>query len=179
LDSIVLSAIHDGPLFIKSPNNDLITFANEIRPKLDPSSTYIFTDAYWYDVMKSGDLGDYASVLISFVAPTSGQSLTLRLKHSGNEDVPLEVTLGSTIIHLNQLNPSSKLSLTIDDITLYPIPGPAESDHLLFEPGIWNDIFIQFRGPDDRGIYDHILHDIELLDEAGLKDPKNQIINPD
>jgi hypothetical protein len=36
--------IHHEPLFIKSTNNDLITFAKEIRPKLDPISTYIFTD---------------------------------------------------------------------------------------------------------------------------------------
>jgi hypothetical protein len=51
------------------------------------------------------------------------------LKHSGDEDAPeaepLEVTLGSTtgIIQLNSL---SKSSLTIDDITLYPTPGPSE-----------------------------------------------------
>ncbi|KAF8810445.1 hypothetical protein BYT27DRAFT_6492284 [Phlegmacium glaucopus] len=36
-----LSAIHRDPLFIKSTNNDLITFAKEIRPKLN-SFTYIF-----------------------------------------------------------------------------------------------------------------------------------------
>ena len=30
---------------IKSINNDLITFAKEIRPKLEPDSTYLFTDA--------------------------------------------------------------------------------------------------------------------------------------
>jgi hypothetical protein len=35
-----LPAIHDEPLFIKSTNNDLITFAKEIRPKLDHFSTY-------------------------------------------------------------------------------------------------------------------------------------------
>ena len=112
-------------------------------------------------------------VLISFVAPTSNQSLTLRLKHFGREDMHLEVTLGSTII---QLVPSSKSSLTIDDITLYPTPGPSESDHLSFKPG-WNDIVIQFGGIGrDPG---RLLHDVELLDEAGLKDPRNQIINAD
>ena len=173
-----LPAIHHGPIYIKSTKHDLISFAKEIRPKLpvDPS-TYIFTDADASDVMYSGKLGNYARVLISFVAPTSGQTLTLRLKHSGDEDLPL-VSLGSTKI---QLDPSSKSSLTIDDITLYPIPGPSESEfgHLLFEPGIRNDIFIRFGGPDDRRIHRHILHDIELLDEAGLMDPRNQTINAD
>jgi hypothetical protein len=43
-------AIHHEPLFIKSTNNDLITFAKEIRPKLDPLSTYTFTDADKSDV---------------------------------------------------------------------------------------------------------------------------------
>jgi hypothetical protein len=130
----------------------------------------------------SDKLRNNARVLISFVAPTSGQSLTLRLKHSGREDGPLEVTLGSTII---QLNPSSKSSLTIDDVTLYPIPGPSESDHLSFEPGIRNDIHIQFQGPKEGAdnsespSHGHLLHDIELLDEAGLEDPRNQIINAD
>ena len=65
----------------------------------------------------------------------------------------LEVTLGSTII---QLNPSSESSPTIDDITLYPIPGPSESDHLLFEPGIRNDIIIQFTGTVDGERHKHI-----------------------
>ena len=183
--SFGLLAIHDGPLFIKSTdNNDLITFANEIRPKLDRSSIHIFTDAnYWTDITSSGELKNYAKVLISFVAPTSScQSLTLRLKHSGGGKVghhmrpSLEVTLGSTII---QLNPSSsKSSLTIDDITLYPAPaaGPSESDHLSFKPGLNNNIVIQFGPFLTDG---HLLHDIELLDEAGLKDPRNQIINAD
>jgi hypothetical protein len=175
-NSFGLPAIHHGPLFIKSTDNDLIAFAKEVRPKFDPSSTYIFTDTNWFDITFSGELQNDARVLISFVAPTSGQSLILRLKHSGREDGrPLEVTLGSSII---QLNPSS---LTIDDITLYPTPGPSESDHLSFKPGIWNDIVIQFTGPPspNGGIHGHLLHDIELLDEAGLKDPRNQIINAD
>ena len=120
-------------------------------------------------------LTNNARVLISFVAPTSGKNLILRLKHSGEEDGPLEVSLGSTII---QLSPSSKSSLTIDDITLCPSPGP-ESDCFSFEPGIRYDIFIQFRGTvneyGETG-YGHILHDIELLDEAGLEDP---IVNVD
>jgi hypothetical protein len=86
----------------------------------------------------------------------------LRLKHSGSEDAPLKVTLGSTII---QLNPSSKSSITIDDLTLFPIQdhGPSKSDRLSFELGIRNDIVIQFVG------HGHILHDIELLGEDGLK----------
>ena len=177
-----LPAIHDGPLFIKSTDNDLITFAKEIRPKLDLSSTYIFTDTDVFDTMYSGELVDSdidtARVLISFVAPTSGQNhlLVLRLKHSGHKDASLEVTLGSTMI---QLNLSSKSSLTIDDITLYPIPGPSEPDRLSFEPGIRNDIFIQFRGPNEGRSHRHLLHDVELLDEACLKNPRNQIINAD
>ena len=88
-----LPAIQRDLLFIKSADNDLITFAKEIRPKLDPESTYIFTDAENSD-MDSGKLKKNARVLISFVAPTSGKSLILRLKHSGSEDAPLEVTLG-------------------------------------------------------------------------------------
>ena len=176
--------IHRDPLFIKSTNNDLITFAKEIRLKLDPFSTYIFADAGYDDLFfRPNRLGNNARVLISFVAPTSGKSLKLRLKHSGGEDGPLEVTLGSTII---QLNPSSNLksSLTIDDITLYPIqvpsPSSSESDRLSFEPGIQNDIVIQFRGKvDEDGIarHSHFLHDIILLDETGLEDPRNQIID--
>ncbi|KAF8799329.1 hypothetical protein BYT27DRAFT_7201855 [Phlegmacium glaucopus] len=166
-----LPPIRRHPLFIKSPNNDLTTFANEIRLKLD-SFTYIFTDADTLDFvdfvfdMYAGPvrLGRNAKVLISFVAPTSGQSFLLRLKYSGKEDVPLEVTLGSTTI---QLNPSSQSSLTIDDITLHPIPGPSESDHLSFEPGIRNDIVIQFRETVKSHWHGHFLHDIELLDEAG------------
>ena len=153
--------IHRDILFVKSTNNDLITFAKEIRVKLDPFSTYIITDP---NMPHSEILGSKARVLISFVPLTSGQSLILRLKHSGGEDAFLEVTLGSTTI---QLNPSSKLSLTIEDITLYPIqdPGPSESDRLSFEPGIWNDIVIQF-SEEEHG---HFLHDIELLDEGGLE----------
>ena len=160
-------AIYRHPLFIKSTNNDLITFAKEIRPKLEPFSTYIFTDA-GISGSYSGKLGKSARVLITFVAPKSNKSLILRLKHSvrNSEDVPLEVTLGSTVI---QLNSSSKSSLTIDDITLYPIqvPGPSESDNLSFEPGIRNDIVIRFGRTANR--HGHLLHDIELLDEAGLE----------
>ncbi|KAF8799324.1 hypothetical protein BYT27DRAFT_7201846, partial [Phlegmacium glaucopus] len=153
------------PLFIKSPNNDLITFAKDIRLKLDSFSTYIFTDAGGYDVRSDpGRIGGDAKVLISFVAPTSGRSLVLRLKHSGKQDAPLEVTLGSTII---QLNPSSESSLAIDDITLHPTPSPSESDHLSFEPGIRNDIVIQFRTTVGKPWHGHYLHDIELFDEAG------------
>jgi hypothetical protein len=157
------------PLFIKSKNNDLTTFAKEIRPELDPFSTYIFTDADYNDMFSvQGRFGlalvDYAKVLISFVAPTSGR-LILRLTHSGDEDAPLEITLGSTII---QLNPSTKSSITIDDITLYPIQdrGPSKPDRLSFEEEIRNDIVIQFRGLLGRH---HLLHDIELLNEDGLK----------
>ena len=171
-----LPAIHRDLLFTKSTSNDLITFAKEIRLKLDSFSAYIFTDAGGNDMSVLPDgLTNNARVLISFVAPTSGKNLILRLKHSGEEDGPLEVSLGSTII---QLSPSSKSSLTIDDITLCPSPGP-ESDGFSFEPGIRYDIFIQFRGTvneyGETG-YGHILHDIELLDEAGLEDP---IVNVD
>ena len=100
-------------LFVKLESNNMKSFAKKI--KLDPS-TYIFTDA-GIDDFYSGQLGGYARVLISFVAPTSGKSLTLRVKHYGKENTPLEVTLGSIKI---QLNPPYKSSLTIDDITLYP-----------------------------------------------------------
>ena len=161
-----LPIIHRDLLFIKikSTKNDLVTFVEKNRLKLDPFSTYMFTDAERSDIKYLGQLTNNARVLISFVAPTSGQNLILKLKHSGSEDGPLEVTLGSTII---QLNPSSKSSLTIDDITLYPIraPVPPESDHLSFEPEIRNDIVIQFRGTVEE--HGHFLHDVELLDEAG------------
>ena len=113
-----LPAIHRDLLFIRSANNDLITFAKEIRLKLDPSSTYIFTDVSGSGLhVYSGKLGRNARILISFVGPTSGR-LILRLKHSSSgylKDGCLDVTLGSTII---QLNPPSEL--LIDEITLYP-----------------------------------------------------------
>ena len=154
-----------GVLFIKSTNNDLDTFAKEI--KLDPSSTNILSDVGPLDLISS-KLGRNGRVLISFVGSKSGQSLTLRVKHSGEDDVPLEVCLGSTKI---QLNPASKSSLTIDDITLYPIQvsGPSESDHLSFVPEVRNDIFIRFIVPMEYSNHGHYLHDIELLDEAGLE----------
>ena len=161
-------------LFIKSTNNDLDTFAKEI--KLDPPSTYIFSDT----VSHSGILGGNGRVLISFVAPISGKSLILRVKHSGKEDAPLEVTLGSTKI---QLNLSSKSSFTIDDITLNSteVFGPSKSSlaiddtslyssevfgssHLSFKPEVRNDIFIQF-----NRTHLHHINDIQLLDEAGLE----------
>ena len=146
--------IHRDILFIES--NDLNTFAKEI--KLDPS-TYIFSDVGF---SYSGKLGRDTRVLISFVAPTSGKCLILRVKHSG-EGAPLDVTLGSTKI---QLNPSSNSSLTVDDISLYSneVSSPSESDHLSFVPGIRNDIYIE---PDK--FHRHFLHDIELLDEDGLE----------
>ena len=107
-------------------------------------------------------LGSNASVLISFVAPASGQKkLTLRLKHSGRGDGPLEVTLGS---YVYQLDPPSKTSLTIDDITLHPIQVPI---HLSFEPEIRNIIVIRFKAP-AAGRHSSFLHDIELRDEYGL-----------
>ena len=152
---------HRDPLFINR-FNDLDTFAKEI--KLDPSSTYIFSDARRYDVY-SDELEGVARVLISFVAPTSGQSLKLRIKHSGEEYAPLEVSLGSTKI---QLNPPFMSSLTIDDIILYPIQvSSPESDHLSFDPGVRNDIFMRFIVPADSEFHRHILNDIELLDEDG------------
>ena len=162
---ITIPAVPRDPLFIKSSNNDLDTFAKEI--KLDPSSTYIFSDVGLFDLISS-KLGRNGRVLISFVAPTSDIELILRVKHSGEEDAPLEVTLGSTII---QLNPSSKSSLTIDDITLYPIQvsGPSESDHLSFVPGVRNDIFIRFISTDSEfHSHGHLLHDIELLNYWGF-----------
>ena len=158
-----ISAVRRDLLFIKSTNSDLNTFAKEI--KLVPSSTYIFSDA-GTSSSYLGKLGSGARVLISFVAPASGKRLILRVKHSGEEDAPLEVTLGSTKI---QLNPPSKSSLTIDDITLYPIEvsGPSESDYLSFMPEVRDVIFIRFKGPDEYRDHGHFLHDIELLDETG------------
>ena len=162
---------HD-PRFMKSTNNDLIT--STTRNELDRFSTYIFTHADSSDIISLPDgraLGNDAKVLISFVAPI-GQNLILRVIHSSEKDSYglIEVTLGSTMI---QLKPSSNLksSLTIDDITLSPIqvPGPSESYHLSFEPGIRNEIVIQFRETVQNRVHGHwqILHDIELLDEAG------------
>ena len=148
-----IPAIRRDLLFVKSIINNLNTFAKEI--KLDPSSTYIFSDAGIFDVC-SDEIGNNARILISFVAPTSGKRLLLRVKHSGEEDAPLEVTLRSTKL---QLNPPSKSSLTIDDITLYPteVSDPSESDHLSFVPEVRNNIFIQFVGPVFHG---HYLNDI-------------------
>ena len=151
-------------------NYDLNTFAKKI--KLDPPSTYIFSYISPSGIMdmSSGKFIPNARVLISFVPPTSGKCLTLRVKHRGTnfceEDVPLEVTLGSTKIRLNAISTSS---LTIDDITLYPIqvPGPSDSDHLSFVPEVRNDIYIQFRSVRDHSHSQ--VHDIELLDEAGLE----------
>ena len=164
--SATIPTVHHDLLYIKSPNNDLNTFAKKI--KLDPSSTYIFSDFDVIDFYFSDKPHNNTRVLISFVAPTSNKILTLRVKHSGEEDALLEVTLGSTKIHLN---PSSKSSLTIDDITLYPIhvSGSSESDHLSFVPKVRNDIFIELIGPDEYRNDDHFLNDIELLDEAGLE----------
>ena len=162
-----LPPIHRELPFVNYINNDLVT---QNRPKLDSSSTYIFTVAVGYDILPDTLTGD-AKVLISFVAPTSGQSLILRLKHGGGglrENIPLEFTLGKTII---QLNPSSKshLTRTIDDIILSSISRPSESGHLLFEPETRNDIVIQFRRTVETGNNGHSLYDIELLDEAGLE----------
>ena len=67
-------AIHRDPLYIQSinRNNDLITFAKEIRLKLDSFSTYIFTDVGGYDMYSPPNrLGDNAKILISFIAPAS------------------------------------------------------------------------------------------------------------
>ena len=151
-------------LFIKP--NDLNTFAKKI--KLVPSSTYIFSDVGFFD-LRIGQLAGYASLLISFVTPKSGKRLILRVKHSGDEDPLIEVTLGSTKI---QLNPPSKSSLTVDDISLYPIEvsNPSESDHLSFVPEVRNDVFVRFiLSPAKWEFHRHILHDIELLDEDGLE----------
>ena len=137
---VAIPAIPRNLLFINSSNN-LKTFVKEI--KSDSSSTYVFSDAGFFGMYSSILRGD-ARVLISFVAPNSGKTLILRIKHSGGKkDPPLEVTLGSSNIHLN---PSSKSSLTIDDITLYPIEVSNPSDHLSFVPEVRNNIYIQFIG---------------------------------
>ena len=161
-------------LFIESTYNNLISFAKKFRPELDlaPDSTYIFMDGSDGSSFK---LRTDAKFLISFVAPTSGQCLILRIKHSGKEENLFEVTLGSTIIHLNPLS-NLKSSRSIDDITLYPNTGPSESDHLSFEPGIRNEIVIQFKGAVEEHEHDHVLHDIELLDDAG-RDWNKRLLN--
>ena len=162
--------------FIKSTDSNLITSKtrDEIRLELDPFSTYYFTNADSSDIISLPNgraLGNKASVLISFVAPTYGQSLILRLMRSNEGDSygPLRVTLGSTVIIL-QPSLESK-SLVIDDLILSPIqvPGSSRSGHLSFEPGIRNDITIRFRDTDRNRIHGHrqIIRDIELLDEAG------------
>jgi hypothetical protein len=161
-------AIRQDPLYIKSTKDNLNAFADRLKLSSDHSTTYIFTDAGETDMDMAlwppDRLGNNASILISFVAPAPGQKkdLTLRIKHSGRGDGPLEVTLGSSGI---QLNPSSKASLTIDDITLYHDPIQVPS-HLSFDPGIRNVIVIRFKAP--AGRHGSFLHDIELLDEYGL-----------
>ena len=58
----------------------------------------------------------------------------------------------------------------IDDTALHPSPhqdpGPSEfklSNHLSFEPGVRNDIVIQFGGPFELFREFHFIHDVELL----------------
>jgi hypothetical protein len=93
-------------------DNDLNTFAKKI--KLDPPTTYIFSDVGLPDIRYSGELGGDARVFISFVAPTSGDRLILRVKHSGTGDGPLEVTLGSTKIQLNPSQSSPARHILLD-----------------------------------------------------------------
>ena len=167
-DSYGRLPIQRNLLFI---NNDFRELPEHLQLELDsdPFSTYIFTDAKGSDMSYSGKIGIDAKVFISFVAPESGKILILRLKHSAKKNASgsIEVTLGST--PGIELHPSSA-SLTIDDIILYPnypILGPSEFNRhqLSFKAGIRNDIIIQFRGLAEDELF---LHDIELLDEAGL-----------
>ena len=151
-----LAAIH---LSYWSNLRFLIEFAKEVQPKLDPIRTYIFTDAG--ESVVTLDLTCFQINLgimqdSEFWSHSSPRSLARDVqKHSGTEDGPLVViTLGSTAI---QLKPSSKSSLTIDDITLYPTPS---LDYLSFVQGR-NDIFIQLT-VESHG---HLIHDVELLDE--------------
>ena len=132
--SVSIPPILPDSLFINSADNDLNSFAREI--KLDSSSPYIFSNVGTFDLL-SGKIGNHARVLISFVAPIYGKRLTLMVKHSGEEDGPLEIALRSTNIHLN---PSSKTSITMDDIILYPIQFASPSD-LSFMPEVRNEIF--------------------------------------
>ena len=160
--SVSIPPILPDSLFINSADNDLNSFAREI--KLDSSSPYIFSDVGTFD-LHAGKIGNHARVLISFVAPIYGKRLTLRVKHSGEEDGPLEIALRSTKIHLN---PSSKTSITMDDIILYPIQFASPSD-LSFMPEVRNEIFIRFKRPAEHRSHHHFLNDVELLDEAGLE----------
>ena len=60
--------------------------------------------------------------------------------------------------------------------------GSSKSDRLSFTSRDGMTIFIQFGGPwrnRDSEEHGHLLHDVELLDEASLKGPRNQIINAD
>ena len=167
---------HDLP-FIRS-TNDLVTLSSS-KKKFDSNQT-LFQHTFFTDVTASdmdlGRLEGNARVLISIVVP-SGKSLVLRLKHSGSEDMPLEVKLGPTII---QLNPPSRSLLTIDDISLHPIQDPGwipgtYEDHtsLSFEPGVQNNIVIDLKRKRDVWRQGHFLHDIELLDESGLEYPRD------
>ena len=63
----------------------------------------------------------------------------------------------------------------LPDITLYPIEvsGPSESDRLSFEPEVRNDIYIRSIIPDYLHLHRHYLHDIELLDDAGLESTRS------
>ena len=63
----------------------------------------------------------------------------------------------------------------LPDITLYPIEvsGPSESDRLSFEPEVRNDIYIRSIIPDYHHLHRHYLHDIELLDDAGLESTRS------
>jgi hypothetical protein len=133
---------------------------------------YIFTNAGYFHTYPLPDrlgesLGNGGKVLVSFIAATARQNLILRLKHSGGygASAPLEVTIGSTVILLNP----TKSSITIDDITLYPT---FTSDDSPLGPEIWNDIIIQYGGSSTTS-HSNSLHDIELLDDAGLKYPRN------
>ena len=63
---VSMPAVHCDLLFTKSITNNLNAFAKEI--KLEPSSTYIFSDVTTFDLY-SDKLGVNARILISFVAP--------------------------------------------------------------------------------------------------------------
>ena len=77
------------------------------------------------------------------------------------------------------LGPNNNAKSEFPKLPDVQVPGPSasESDHLSFEPGIRNVIVIQFRGTVEK--HSHILCDMQLLDEAGLEDPRNWIVTVD
>ena len=67
--------------------------------------------------------------------------------------------------------------LAIDEfnIILYQPPVPVNRGGMTF----LSSLEVHGRKRETFMTHNHSLHDVELLDDAGLKDPRNQIINAD